>query len=213
MRRAQLPVQYSQGFHPQPLLNFATALPVGIESVAEHADVVLYEEMTPEQFQTSLNAVMPEHLRVLATQIVPLQSPSLMSAPLAAQYHVEVPVHLLPPSTTALPDRIRELLRRDDIPMQRWHKKGPRQVNIRPGIVSLDVLPETDAIFTFEMLVREEPEAKAKPSEVIQALLSLSDNDLLSLRIHKREAFVREAARFVPVMRYVPQTEAHEVHI
>jgi hypothetical protein len=135
-----------------------------------------------------------------------------MSEPLAAQYSVELPAALLPEDGASLPSRVRELLARGDIPMQRWHKKGPRQVNIRPGIVRLDVMPAVGDTVTFEMWVREDAEAKAKPQEVMCALLALQDEDLPSLHIYKHDAFVRDGTDFIPVLeRHAP--EAQEVHV
>lgn len=213
LRRAEMPVQHSQGFHPQPLLNFATALPVGVESTGEYGDVTLFESIDADAFQTRLNAVLPEHLRMLEASDVPLRAKSLMSEPLAAQYSVDVPVALLPDDETPLSSKVRDLLARDDIPMQRWHKKGPRQVNIRPGIVSLNVMPAVGETVTFDMFVREDAEAKAKPQEVLCALLGLKDEDVFpSLHIYKRDAFVRDGTDFIPVMqRYAP--EAQEVQV
>jgi radical SAM-linked protein len=207
-----LPVHHSLGFHPQPQLNFATALPVGVESAGEYADVVLFEPVEPSQFQAALNAVLPDDIHILDAVTVPLKMPSLMSEPLAARYDIEVPVHLLPDG--ALAARVQALLARDDIPMQRWHKKGPRQVNIRPGIVSLEVLPSAAGRLTVELLVREEPEAKAKPLEVMQALFELSDDQLSSVRIYKQESFVRDASGFIPILQHRPHVvPAHEVPV
>lgn len=41
LRRAGLPVRYSQGFNPHVNLSFATALPVGCQSRCEILDVEL----------------------------------------------------------------------------------------------------------------------------------------------------------------------------
>jgi radical SAM-linked protein len=213
LRRAQFPVQYSQGFHPQPLLNFATALPVGVASTAEYADIVLYETIEPKQFETRLNAVLPDHIRILDAWDMPLSALSLMSVPLVVRYHVEVPAYLVLASDTPVSDRIRTLLAHADVTVSRWHKKGLRSINIRPAIVTLAVMPEANQTVTFEMFVREDDEAKAKPLEVIQALLALGDNVLPSLRIYKHDVFVREATHLIPIRRYSPHTEAHEVHV
>jgi radical SAM-linked protein len=214
LRRAQMPVQHSQGFHPQPQLNFATALPVGVESTGEYADVVLFEPVEPGRFQTALNAVLPDYMHILDAATVPLKMPSLMSEPLAARYDIDVPVHLVPDGAPSPAARVQALLARDDIPMQRWHKKGPRQVNIRPGIVSLEVLPVTDDTLTVELLVREDPEAKAKPLEVMQALFELSDDQLSSVRVYKQESFVRDASGFSPILQHRSHVvPAHEVPV
>src|SRR5574342_830996 len=41
VRRARLPVAFSQGFHPKPRVSFGPALPVGVESHCEHLDLEL----------------------------------------------------------------------------------------------------------------------------------------------------------------------------
>ena len=46
-RRAKLPLAYSQGFNPHPLVSFATALSVGMTSRGEYLDVTLAEELSP----------------------------------------------------------------------------------------------------------------------------------------------------------------------
>ncbi len=43
IRRAGLPLAYTQGFNPQPRLQFAAALPVGFTGRGEVADVFLNE--------------------------------------------------------------------------------------------------------------------------------------------------------------------------
>ena len=182
-----------------------------MESTGEYGDITLFEAVDPAAFQARLNAVLPETMRMLDATAVPLKATSLMSEPLAAQYSVDVPVRLLPGDGASLSARVRDLLARDDIPMQRWHKKGPRQVNIRPGIVRLNALPAVGDAVTIDMLVREEVDAKAKPQEVIGALLGLNDDDFPSLHIYKHDAFVRDGADFIPVLeRHAP--EVQEVH-
>jgi radical SAM family uncharacterized protein/radical SAM-linked protein len=212
LRRAQLPVQYSQGFHPQPQLAFATALPVGVESTGEYADVVLYACLEPQYFQKRLNAVLPQYLRVLDTCTVPLKTPALMSERLMAQYSVDVPQRLLPGSNGLLAEQVQALLARSNIAVQRWHKKGPRPVNIRPGLAHLEVQSAGGDTVTFAMLLHEEETLKTKPQEVIQALLGLEAEQLYALRIYKHEAFVYEEARLVPLMHYRPRpAQAREV--
>jgi radical SAM family uncharacterized protein/radical SAM-linked protein len=211
LRRAQIPVQYSQGFHPHPQLAFATALPVGIESTGEYADVVLYEQLAPGQFLERLNAVLPTHMRLLEVRTVPLNAPALMAEPLVARYTVEVPHCWVPDDDPCLAARVPALLACRDLPVQRWHKKGPRQVNLRPGIESIAVLTSSDRL-ALSMLLREEETVKAKPHEVIQVLLGVAEEDLYALRVLKHEAFIREAAQLTPLMCYQPRAaSAREV--
>ena len=212
LRRAQIPVQHSQGFHPHPQLAFATALPVGIESTGEYADVVLYETLAPEQFLERLNAVLPAHIGLLEARTVPLNAPALMAEPLVARYTVGVPRCWVPDDGLSCVERVQALMACRDIPVQRWHKKGPRQVNLRPGIDSIEVLSPSDDRLALSMLLREEETVKAKPHEVIQVLLGVAEEDLYALRVFKHEAFIREAAQLTPLMCYQPRpASAREV--
>jgi radical SAM-linked protein len=45
LRRAALPLRYTEGFSPRPLLSFGPALGLGISSIAEYADLTLTEEL------------------------------------------------------------------------------------------------------------------------------------------------------------------------
>jgi radical SAM family uncharacterized protein/radical SAM-linked protein len=212
LRRAQIPVQYSQGFHPHPQLAFATALPVGIESTGEYADLVLYERLDPGRFLELLNAVLPTHICLLEARTVPLHAPALMAEPLVARYTVEVPCRWLPDDGPSCAERVQALLACRDIPVQRWHKKGPRQVNLRPGIDSIEVLSTSDDRLALSMLLREEETVKAKPHEVIQVLLGVAEEDLYALRVLKHEAFIRQTAQLTPLMCYQPRpASAREV--
>jgi radical SAM family uncharacterized protein/radical SAM-linked protein len=212
LRRAQIPVQHSQGFHPHPQLAFATALPVGIESTGEYADVVLYEQLDPAQFLARLNAVLPSHVRLLEARTVPLKAPALMAEPLVARYTVQFPRRWMPDDGLLLDERVQALLACRDVPIQRWHKKGPCQVNLRTGIDSLEVLPARHDTLALSMLLRQEELVKAKPQEVIQALLGVNEEDLCVLRVLKHEVFIRQEAQLLPLMQYQPRpASAREV--
>ena len=63
-RRAGLPLSYSKGFNPHPLLSFATALSVGYTSECEYFDVFLDEKIDADEFRSRVNAVLPEGVAV-----------------------------------------------------------------------------------------------------------------------------------------------------
>ncbi|MFH1059369.1 MAG: TIGR03960 family B12-binding radical SAM protein [Pseudomonadota bacterium] len=61
-RRAGLALAHSQGFHPHPLLKCDSALPLGVESLAEVLEVVLLAGPGPEEIARRVNSVLPEGL-------------------------------------------------------------------------------------------------------------------------------------------------------
>lgn len=65
VRRAALPVWYTEGFNRHPYLTFASPLSLGYEGEQETMDIRLKEEMNMAELVSRLNAVMPEGLHIL----------------------------------------------------------------------------------------------------------------------------------------------------
>jgi radical SAM family uncharacterized protein/radical SAM-linked protein len=64
IRRAGLPVAYSEGFHPHPKLSLGDALPLGMESDVEEAYVTLTERVDPQGVSQALNRSLPQGLAI-----------------------------------------------------------------------------------------------------------------------------------------------------
>ncbi len=125
-RRAQIPLAYSQGFNPHPLLSFATALSVGYTSEAEWLDVKLASDMDAEDFAQCVNATLPEGFRILEVCAAEDRFPTLSAIMVAADYTLQL---FDPPADLA--SRIETLL---DAPImvEKRTKGGMRTVDIRP---------------------------------------------------------------------------------
>ena len=59
LRRADLPLKFSEGFNPHPKLSLRRALKLGVESDYEEGSVVLKEFIGPEVFQKRLQQQLP----------------------------------------------------------------------------------------------------------------------------------------------------------
>ena len=64
VRRADIPLWYTEGFNPHPYISYLLALTLGVEGLSEPIDIRLVEEMPLVEVQARLNAVLPEGLRV-----------------------------------------------------------------------------------------------------------------------------------------------------
>ena len=85
IRRAGLPLSYSQGFPPHPKIAFASPLPLGFVSEAEVMDVSLDERVGPDEFRARLAPESTEDLAVLGVEESPLSAPPPQAAFLAAE--------------------------------------------------------------------------------------------------------------------------------
>jgi radical SAM-linked protein len=90
LRRADLPVAYSQGFHPLPKITFASALPVGCTSEAELMDIILAAPCEPASVMARLSPALPAGIAITSVVEVPLQAPALQASLRWAEYVVTV---------------------------------------------------------------------------------------------------------------------------
>src|SRR5262249_57977636 len=79
LKRAALPVAYSEGFTRHPQIALAAPLPVGATGEGELMDVFLEETVEPAAFAARLAAQAPPGLDVRDVVEVPLAWPSLQS--------------------------------------------------------------------------------------------------------------------------------------
>ena len=95
LRKASIPVLYSQGFSPHPRISFGLALPTGFESEAEYVDVYLGEDFFMDGFderiiQENINRALPAGMDSLAVGIVATSGDSLQELVDACLWKVRV---------------------------------------------------------------------------------------------------------------------------
>ena len=127
LRRAQLPVAYSQGFNPHVLTSFATALSVGCQSRGEAMEVEMAGEISPEEFAEKLNACLPDGLKVRRCAPVPDSAPALMAKVAEAGYDITAP-------NTDLTQAVEAFLKAEEVMVEKRSKTKTRLVNIRPMV-------------------------------------------------------------------------------
>jgi radical SAM family uncharacterized protein/radical SAM-linked protein len=90
LRRAGVPLAFTQGFNPQPRLSLAQALAVGVEGLCELGEVELSERMAPGELCEAWNRQLPPELKILRTWEAPLHGPSLSAGVRGAVYHIQL---------------------------------------------------------------------------------------------------------------------------
>lgn len=86
LSRADIPVEFSNGFNPRPEINFAHPLSVGIESTGEIFEILLTEKIEVPYFIKQMNKVLPSGITILAADYVDLKEKSLMARVYASTY-------------------------------------------------------------------------------------------------------------------------------
>jgi radical SAM-linked protein len=137
LRRAQIPLAYSEGFHPHPRLSFGPALAVGISSIDEYFDLVLREEREPEALVTKLNRVLPTGLEITAARRCKAAVKPLNAIINRAAYLVELAA--TPETVNSVTARIGEITAAAEIIVTRTNKNISKTVNIRPWLHSIKI--------------------------------------------------------------------------
>lgn len=167
LRRAEIPVAFSQGFNPHPKIAFGPARPVALASTCEYFDVELTRPLDPEEFREKVQEYCPPGLIIKAAREIDSQSKALMAVLNCAWYRVSL-VGPMPEAQT--PDGlIEKLFAQKEIVVERHSPKGHKRYDIRPGIWQLFAAP-TEVGLTVEMEVMIGSVGNVRPEEVIQAL-------------------------------------------
>jgi radical SAM-linked protein len=90
LRRAGVPLAYTQGFNPQPKVSVAQALAVGVEGLRELGEVELTSWVEPADLLARWNKQLPPELKILRTWEAPLNVPSLSAGVRGAVYHIQL---------------------------------------------------------------------------------------------------------------------------
>src|SRR5262245_13899679 len=88
LRRADLPLLYSQGFTPQPQIQFASPLGVGITGVREFVDITLSPTAALADIAERIWASLPPGVTLHGIEEVPLKAQGLQNALIGADYTV-----------------------------------------------------------------------------------------------------------------------------
>jgi radical SAM-linked protein len=178
VRRAGLPVAYSQGYHPKPRVSFGPALPVGVESACEHLDLDLLGPADPADVAARLGPQLPQGLRVIEAEVVPQAEPSISEAMRAIHYRADFPQDLWGERT--LSDRVATFLEAERSVVTRVApRKGgggkrqpkvaaPRQREIDLKEIVTHLAVEGPGRVAFSL--RADPSGSAKPAEVLAAI-------------------------------------------
>lgn len=86
VRRAEIPLWYTEGFNPHPYMTFLMPLPLGQTGMREPLDIRIEGEMTFGEIKRRLNSVMPDGI-----EIVDVAKPECKPNEIAAaEYEIDV---------------------------------------------------------------------------------------------------------------------------
>ena len=171
VRRASLPVAYSNGFHPCPRIMIANALPLGATSDGEIVDFELTERMDVDQFKEQLACQLPPDVPVYRVEEVELKAPAATQLLEKAEYWIRVArvqdvASLEDVSVEQWRDWVETIKHREEIWWEQTTKSGKKkQVNLR------------DRLFELELVEPQRRQEEEKDSTVVLRYVGSCRND------------------------------------
>lgn len=134
LRRAHVPMAYSQGFNPHPKISWIGAAPTGVASEAEYVEIQLVEVVEPADLTAMLDAALPPGLDVLEA-VVAGGADTLADRVEASRWLIELPE--VPPGD--LKAALTRTLAEPSVEVERLTKHGMRTIDARAAIVAATV--------------------------------------------------------------------------
>lgn len=201
IRRANMPVAYSEGFNPHMKVAYASALAVGVTSEAEYADVELTEEVPVDRFVSELSHQLPAGIELKQACYMGTKTAALMAVVNLAIYEITVPL-----TEGALPAAAETSISRfnDDnsVIYVKETPKGRREINIKDFLPEKITMAVVDGKIMLNLTIKITPTGSIKPGEVLAALVSQYDFpvELDAVLSHRTGLFVADGnARLTPL--------------
>lgn len=133
VRRAEIPIWYTEGFNPHPHFRYFMPLPLGVESKCESLDIRITDDnYSNESVKNSLNAVLPEGIKVVSVHEPKLKIKDIYAAVYDFVYTLE--------NAAETARRIEKIIKSDFLPavkkVKRGKKKVDEEINLLPNVIT-----------------------------------------------------------------------------
>ena len=185
LNRTGLPIAFSQGFNPHPVMAFASALALGWTSDYEVLDVRLSAPIGRKRAEDAMRAALPGDLPVIQVKMVEDRLPSLMPMVYASEYRID--------NSGVTEEMLADFRAQETVTAVRKTKSGEREINIRP--LAYDLRLDGDALIARLALTDKDT---LKPDLLVKTLTGKENEEL---RIHRTALLAKgEGGELAPLM-------------
>lgn len=185
VRRAEIPLWYTEGFNRHPYVTFAAPLSLGFEGLHETMDIRLEKDMPMQELVCRMNAVMPEGLRILSAAPAEKKPGDVA----CARYRITVGCPISGVSAFLQQEKI--------MAEKRTKKKDFKKVDLKPILNQSDlVLEPKDFCTEIELTLPSGSSMSINPSLIIEALQKFAELTDLSASIRRLEVYASDGKPF-----------------
>lgn len=175
VRRADIPLWYTEGFNRHPYLTFAAPLSLGYEGLRETMDIRMADDFPFDELVKRLNTVLPEGLTAISAADAVAKAGDLAAAEYRLTIHLPMAV-------------IAEAFSRSELLVEkRTKKKTMKTINIRPYFADALVQSAGENITVVTVTLPSGSNENINPGLLITALKDIVgadvDAEVLRLRL------------------------------
>jgi len=190
LRRAEIDVQYSQGFSPHQIMSFASPLGIGLTSEGEYMDIEVNSVMSSQKMTDCINQAMTEGVQVLSCRRLAAEGKTnAMALIAAADYEVRFRRGYAPFETEEqMTEQWRAFIGQPHICILKKTKKSETEMDIRPLILEDQV---ESSVFRLKLAAGSSQ--NLKPETVMEAFAQFCSHALspYALDIHRLDMYAR----------------------
>ena len=169
LRKADLPIAYTEGFTPHPKVSFPDALALGCASTGEYVELTFVVPTDVGAMVAAFNAAAPDGLRILAAVEVAEGAPRFSRWLQASLWDLRYPA-----GYAGVLDRgVHALADAEQLPVDRERKGTTTQLDLRPALHLIASRDHTVRV------VLHHVEPPFRPTEVHQSLCATTDLETL----------------------------------
>jgi radical SAM-linked protein len=190
MKRACVPIWFTEGFNPHAFLTFAMPLSLGFESLCETVDFRLMEEVDLEEIAVKINDALPVDMTVKEIYVYE----TLPNIIRWAEYKI-----IFNNPDKLLLDSAEKILSADEILVLKKGKQGRRkvekEVNIKEHIKSFELIEENGKLI-LNTILSSGTSININPMLLIGALVKDTETDEQDVDIIKVQSFTENMEIF-----------------
>lgn len=172
LKRAQIPLWYTEGFNPHPYMSFSLPLSLGVESLCESVDLRIIGDITNDEIKNRLNNVLPQDIKIVDVYDDFRDNSEIVYSDYVYKFEFK--------DNEAAFEKIKNVLSSDEIIALKKGKQGRKRVmketNIKSFIDKYSVSIRND-IIVMNIRLLAGPEKNLNPSLLFDTIIRLIDMD------------------------------------
>lgn len=172
LKRAQIPLWYTEGFNPHPYMSFSLPLSLGVESLCESVNLRIIGDITNDEIKNRLNNVLPQDIKIADVYDDFRDNSEIVYSDYVYKFEFK--------DNEAAFEKIKNVLSSDEIIALKKGKQGRKRVmketNIKSFIDKYSISIRNDVI-VLNIRLLAGPEKNLNPSLLFDTIIRLIDMD------------------------------------